>query len=103
MRILLGLIAAAGALGACQSEDDVRTRYRAEKHRECIDGLRQHPDSAKLDIERLCNCVLDRQMAGRSSSELKTFEPDKQQIDEWGVTCAEASLRPDTIKPGQER
>jgi hypothetical protein len=93
MRILLALIAAAGALGACQSEDEVKTKYRAQKNQECLETLRQNPDSAMLDAERFCGCVLDRQMAGKSGPELEKTAPTPEQTQEWGIACADASLR----------
>lgn len=99
MRALFTLVVLAGAAAACQNDDELKSRYRAEKHRECVDGLRRHPNSARLDVERLCGCVLDRQMEGRSASELDTFVPNKQQINEWGVGCADASLRPAPLQP----
>lgn len=93
MRLLVP-IGFAAALAACQSDGERREAYRAEKNRECIDSLKANPKSVALDAERFCGCVLDRQMAGRTAAELKTFQPTPQQTQEWGITCADASLRP---------
>ena len=93
MRILTGLSACCAALAACQSDDDLKAKYRAEKNQECLDSLRQSPGSAPLDAERFCGCVLDRQMAGKDAAELEKFVPSAQQKQEWGISCADASLR----------
>lgn len=99
IRPLLALAVAAAGLTACQSDDELKADYRAEKNRECVESLRQSPNSALLDAGRFCGCVLDRQMAGKSASELKTFVPTDRQKQEWGIGCADASLRPDAVRP----
>lgn len=90
---------AAGTLAGCRSEESIKADYRAEKSRECLDTLRQEPNAALLDADRFCGCVLDRQMAGRSAGDLQSFVPTAAQKQEWGVRCADASLRPGALKP----
>ena len=93
-RLLLPAFAAAAAgLAACQSDEERKAEYRAVKNRECAESLRQSPNAALLDAERFCSCVLDRQMADKSASELERFVPTAQQKQEWGIGCADASLR----------
>lgn len=100
IRTLLALtfaLAGTAALAGCRSEDELKAEYRTGKSRECLDSLRQDPNSAMLDAERFCGCVLDRQMAGKSANELEKFAPTAQQKQEWGVQCADASLRPGAL------
>ena len=75
------LAGAAGALllalaGCGQgSDNEVRASIRDRSIESCIAGSRNAPEASRLDWPRLCRCVVDRSMAGRSTADLRNPDP----------------------------
>jgi hypothetical protein len=70
MRIILTLAIAGVALAACESEDQLKQRFKTETVSTCTSGMNQRGTVPGLDVARFCNCLADRTMAGRSVQDL---------------------------------
>jgi hypothetical protein len=73
MRIILTLAVAGAALAACQSEDQLKQRFKSETVASCTSGMNQRGTVPGLDVSRFCNCLADRTMAGRSVQDLQNL------------------------------
>lgn len=74
MRIILTLAVAAAALAACQSEEQLKERYKTEVVSSCTSRMNQQGGGATgLDVARFCSCLAERSMAGRSVQDLQNL------------------------------
>ncbi len=73
MRIF-GLLAAAAVLAGCQSEEQFRQQWRQTAVTACVDASRTQPLPAGLDANRICNCSINRIMAGKSAADLRDHQ-----------------------------
>lgn len=73
MRIILTLAVAGAALAACQSEDQLKQRFKTETVASCTSGMNQRGSPPGLDVARFCNCLADRTVAGRSVEDLENL------------------------------
>jgi hypothetical protein len=82
MRIILAGAAFATAipLAGCGEgsafDNGFRTSFRESAVNSCVAASRNSPNASRFDWQRLCGCTVDRYMNGRSSSDLRSANPD---------------------------
>lgn len=85
MRIALGLctVSAIVLLAACGPgsafDNSFRESYREKAVEGCLEGSRRAPAPDGVDFQRICECAVDRHMAGRSATDLMGESDDAAQ------------------------
>ena len=94
MRWTPGLVVIAASLPGCQSEEQFRQRWRETAVGACIDEARARELPQGVDAARLCNCSIDRMMAGKSVAELRSYRPNPADTQAAAQCAAEAIVPP---------
>lgn len=94
MRILLAGAACAMtlSLAGCGEgsafDNGVRTSFRENAVQSCVTASRSAPNAPQLDWPRLCGCSIDRYMADKSTSDLRTANPEDPALRAASQQCA---------------
>jgi hypothetical protein len=65
----------AGCGGAGGNDNEIRASMRENAISQCVAASHNAPNNAQYDWPRLCGCVTDRYMAGRSTADLQNADP----------------------------
>lgn len=94
MRILLTGAACATTimLSGCGEgsafDNGFRTSFRENAVNSCVASSRSAPNSNRFDWQRLCGCAIDRYMNGKSSSDLRSANPEDPALRANAEQCA---------------
>jgi hypothetical protein len=89
MRLALTLTAAAVALTACQSEEQLKQTYRQQILSSCTTEMAPRMASMPgIDAQRFCTCIADRSVTGRSAEDLRKLEGDQASARQAGEQAA---------------
>lgn len=99
MRAMLALTMLAATLSGCQSEEEFRQRWRETAISACVQEARSRELPPGIDPTRLCNCSIDRMMAGKSAAELRSYRPEPQD-GEAAAQCAAETISPQAQRTG---
>jgi hypothetical protein len=94
MRIILAgaagaMIASLAGCGEGSSFDNsVRSQFRETAVASCISSSRTAPATVRLDWPRLCGCAIDRYMANKSTTELRSADPSDPALRAATQQCA---------------
>ena len=94
MRIIL--VGAAGAmivsLAGCGEgsafDNSVRDQFKQSSVESCVSASRGSPAAGRLDFPRLCNCAIDRYMAGKTTAQLREANPQDPALRAASEQCA---------------
>ena len=75
MRATIGLLLMALPLAGCQSETQFKQRWRETAIQACLQAAEAQQLPAGLDPPGICNCSVDRIMAGKSAADLRSYRP----------------------------
>ena len=91
MRIILAGAACAMivSLAGC---GDPREQFKTTAVESCITSSRGSPAAAQLDFPRLCNCAIDRYMAGKTTDELRNANAQDPALVAASQQCAMEQL-----------
>jgi hypothetical protein len=101
-------IAIAGLAGCGGSDDSFRAEYRTRAVEACASGGRASPNaaaaqSAGVDIQRVCECAVDRHLANSTTAALRGEARDKAApagAQSAMVQCLTESLQAARAKAG---
>ena len=94
MRIILAGAACAIAipLAGCGEgsafDNGFRTSFRENAVNSCVTASRTAPNASRFDWQRLCGCAIDRYMNGKSSSDLRSANPEDPALRANAEQCA---------------
>jgi hypothetical protein len=94
MRIILAGAACAiiVSLGGCGPgsafDNGVREQFKTSNVESCVAAARGTPAAGQLDFPRLCNCAVDRYMAGKTTDELRNANPQDPALRAASEQCA---------------
>ena len=94
MRIHLAgaLSAAMFVLAGCGQgsafDNGVRSGFRENAVASCVTASNNAPNRSQFDWPRLCGCAIDRYMAGKSTSDLRSADPHDPALRAATERCA---------------
>jgi len=69
-------------------DNGIRTSFRENAVSSCMTASRNVPNSSQFDWPRLCGCAIDRYMAGKSTSDLRSADPHDPALRAATEHCA---------------
>lgn len=69
-------------------DNGFRTSFRENAVTSCVSASRTAPNASQFDWPRLCGCAIDRYMNGKSSSDLRSANPEDPALRANAEQCA---------------
>ena len=69
-------------------DNGFRTSFRENAVTSCVTASRSAPNASRFDWQRLCGCAIDRYMNGKSSSDLRSANPEDPALRANAEQCA---------------
>jgi hypothetical protein len=100
--VRLAFVLLSVSLAACGEgssfDNSFRQSYRTKGIESCVAGARSRPGAgaAGIDFERVCACMIDRTMAGKSPTELMRTPDDaeSQRIADQCIAETQSGAKP---------